>query len=346
LILDELRHPIVQAPLAGGPSTPELCVAVGEAGGLGFLAAGYRKPEEVAEEIRTVRERTGAPFGVNLFVPGPDEVDEEAVRAYVERLGPDAGEPRYDDDGWEGKLRVVRDEHVPLVSFTFGCPSGEQVAALREAGCEVWVTVTDPEEARVAVWAGADALVCQGVEAGGHRASFVDREGAEGLGALALLRAVASETELPLVAAGGVADGASLAAVLAAGASAAQLGTAFLLAPEAGTHPAHRDALRQDTPTALTRAFTGRLARGLLNRFMDEHPGAPVAYPQLNHATAPLRAAARERGDAGGFNLWAGQGYRLAREEPAAATVARIAAEAGEAVSRTAAVLGATRRGP
>jgi nitronate monooxygenase len=334
LILEALRHPIVQAPLAGGPSTPELCLAVAEAGGLGFLAAGYRKAEDVAEEIRGVRERTGAPFGLNLFVPGPgpDEVDEQALRAYVERLGPGAGEPRYDDDDWEAKLALVRDERVPVVSFVFGCPAAEQVAALREAGCEVWVTVTDPEEARLVVWAGADALVCQGVEAGGHRASFVDRDGAEGLGLLALLRGVAAETELPLVAAGGLGDGAGVAAVLAAGASAAQLGSAFLLAPEAGTHPAYREALRGDTPTALTRAFTGRQARGLMNRFMSEHPDAPVAYPQVHYAAAPLRAAARERGDAGGFNLWAGEAYRLAREEPAAEIVRRLAAEAAAAL--------------
>jgi nitronate monooxygenase len=332
LILDELRHPIVQAPLAGGPSTPELCLAVAEAGGLGFVAAGYRKADDVADEIRLVRERGAAVFGVNLFVPGPEEVDEDAVRAYAETLGPDAGEPRYDDDDWEAKLALVREEHVPLVSFVFGCPSAEQVETLKEAGCEVWVTVTDPEEARLAVWAGADALVCQGVEAGGHRASFVDREGADGLGVLALLRAVAAETELPLIAAGGLGDGAAVAAVLAAGASAAQLGTAFLLAPEAGTNPAHREALVQDAPTALTRAFTGRQARGIVNRFMTEHPDAPIAYPHLHYATAPLRAAARERGDADGFNLWAGQAHRLAREEPAGEIVRRIAREAAEAL--------------
>jgi nitronate monooxygenase len=250
----------------------------------------------------------------------------------VEALGPGAGEPRYGDDDWEEKLALVRDERVPLVSFVFGCPAAEQLAPLRESGAEVWVTVTDPEEARVAVWAGADALVCQGIEAGGHRASFIDREGAEGLGVLALLRAVAAETELPLVAAGGLGDGAGVAAVLVAGASAAQLGTAFLLTPEAGTHPAHREALGHNTPTALTRAFSGRQARGLLNRFMSEHPNAPIAYPHVLHATAPLRAAARERGDSGGFNLWAGQAYRLAREQPAAEIVSAIAAEAQAAL--------------
>jgi nitronate monooxygenase len=332
LILDELEHPIVQAPLAGGPSTPELCVAVSEAGGLGFLATGMRKPDDVRDEVRLVRERSPRPFGVNLFVPGPDDADETAVREYVKSLGAGAGEPRFDDDDWEAKLALVREERVPLVSFVFGCPAAEQITSLREAGTEVWVTVTDPEEARVAVWAGADALICQGIEAGGHRAAFADREEAEGLGVIALLRAVAAETELPLIAAGGLGDGAAVAAALVAGASAAQLGTAFLLAPEAGTHPAHREALGHDTPTALTRAFSGRLARGLLNRFMTEHPDAPIAYPNVLHATAPLREAAREGGDPGGFNLWAGQSYRLAREEPAAEIVRTIATGAEAAL--------------
>src|SRR5918911_1716300 len=203
------------------------------------------------------------------------------------------------------------------------------LAALAGAGSEVWVTVTDLEEARIAQAAGADALVLQGTEAGGHRASFVDTDGAEGLGLLALLRLVAAGSKLPLVATGGIADGAGIAAVLAAGAAAAQLGTAFLRASEAGTHPAHKAALATETPTALTRAFTGRLARGLVNRFLREHTAAaPVAYPHVHHATAPIRAAARAREDADGFNLWAGQAHALARELPAREIVEKIAAEA------------------
>jgi nitronate monooxygenase len=212
-----------------------------------------------------------------------------------------------------------------VVSFTFGCPPLCELVSLRAHGSEVWVTVTDEAEARAARDAGADVLVLQGVEAGGHRGSWEDRPdtAADGLGLLALLRLVAeSDVDLPLVAAGAVADAASLSAVLAAGATAAQVGTAFMLAPEAGTNPAHREALRSDSPTALTRAFTGRLARGIVNRFMEEHsPAAPVAYPHIHHATAGLRAAARESGDAGGFNLWAGQAHRLAVERPAAETV-------------------------
>jgi nitronate monooxygenase len=340
VILEQLRHPIVLAPLAGGPSTPALAVAVSEAGGLGFLAGGYRTAEAMADEIREVRAQTAAPFGVNLFVPGSGEVDDRAVRAYAERLreeaaryGVDPGEPRDEDDEWDAKLAVLEGERVPVVSFTFGCPPAETIAALRDAGSEVWVTVTEVAEARIAAEAGADALVLQGVEAGGHRGSFNDRDDAEGLSTLVLLRLVRADSELPLVATGGIADGAALAAVLAAGAAAAQIGTGFLRAREAGTHPAHRAALATQTPTALTRAFTGRRARGLVNRFLVEHSAeAPAAYPHVHHATAPLRAAARERGDADGFNLWAGQAHQLATDAPAAEIIRTLARDAKAAL--------------
>lgn len=347
MILEQLRHPIVLAPLAGGPSTPALAAAVSAAGGLGFLAAGYRPAGAMYDDIREMREQTAAPFGVNLFVPGPSEVDERAVRAYLERLREEAsrysvdlGEPRDDDDEWDAKLAVLGRERVPVVSFTFGCPPAETIAALHEAGSEVWVTVTDVAEARIAGEAGADALVLQGVEAGGHRGAFIDRDDAEGLSTLVLLCLVGAESELPLVAAGGITDGAALAAVLAAGAAAAQIGTGFLRAPEAGTHAAHRAALAVQMPTALTRAFTGRLARGLLNRFMVEHSlEAPTAYPHVHHATAPLRAAARERRDADGFNLWAGQAHLLAADAPAAEIVHTLARDAQAALDAAAARL-------
>jgi nitronate monooxygenase len=309
--------------MAGGPSTVELAAAVSDAGGLGFLAAGYRGAEDVREEIRALR---GRPFGVNLFVPGRPEVDEAAVEAYVASLGDGAGVARFDDDGWRAKLDVLRDsEPAPVVSFTFGCPPLCEVRALQAHGSEVWVTVTSVAEARAARDAGADVLVLQGLEAGGHRGTWVDGD-AEALPLLPLLGDVVSaEIGLPLVAAGGVAHAAGVEAVLAAGASAAQVGTAFMLAPEAGTHPALREAIASDRPTALTRAFTGRLARGIVNKFMTDHPSAPIAYPHINHATAPLRAAARARGDADGFNLWAGEAHALARPRPAAETVVSLA---------------------
>jgi nitronate monooxygenase len=334
VILDDIEHPIVQAPMGGGPSTPELAAAVGEAGGLGFLAAGYRSVDAVRNDLAALRALSRRPFGINLFAPpaGPGDPAEiarysERLQGEAERRGVAVGEPRHDDDGWEDKLALCAAEAVPLVSFTFGCPEAAVLRRLREAGCATCVTVTTPEEAVAATRAGADGLVVQGVEAGGHRGSFDPSRPGE-IGLLALLRLVRAETALPLVATGGIADRASVEAVLAAGASAAQLGTAFMLAPEADTADAHRRALRGDAPTVLTRAFTGRPARGIENRFIREHEqAAPFGYPEVHHLTAPLRAAARAAGDPDGLHLWAGQAYRLTRELPAAQLVRELAGQ-------------------
>lgn len=342
MTLDELRHPIVQAPMAGGASTPMLTIAVSEAGGLGFLAAGYRTVEAMRADIAAVRAGTAAAFGVNLFVPAlpPGPVDDEALQRYVgrlaseaERYGTQVGAPRGHDDHWADKLAALVADPVPIVSFTFGCPSSREIAELQAVGSQVWVTVTDVAEAQAARGAGADALVLQGIEAGGHRGSWLDLDQSEGLSTLALLRLISRDVDLPLVAAGGLIDGPSIAAALVAGATAAQLGTAFLLCDEAGTHPVHRERLGGDTPTALTRAFTGRTARGLRNRFLDEHSAAaPAAYPQVHSVTAPIRAAARGVGDGEGFNLWAGQTYRLAVGGPAGKLVESLGAQTRRAL--------------
>jgi len=336
---DDLAHPIVQAPLAGGPSTPALAAAVTEAGGLGFLAAGYKAPEAVAEEVAAVRAATAGPFGVNLFAPPgepatPTVVERYAriVQAEAERHGVDAGVARHDDDRWEEKLALVAELRPAVVSFTFGLPPTATVRALQAAGSAVWVTVTTPAEAEAAAAVGADALAVQGVEAGGHRGSFDDAEPGE-IGLLALLQLIGARVELPLVGAGGVMTGAAVAAVLVAGARAVQLGSAFLRSPEAGTSPPHREALARPGETALTRAFSGRTARGIVNRFLREHSAdAPRAYPEVNHLTGPLRAAARARGDAEVLNLWAGQAHELARAEPAGEIVRRLADEARAAL--------------
>ena len=301
LILDQLSIPIVLAPLAGGPSTPRLTAAVSEAGGFGFLAAGYLQASALAERLDQTRALTSAPFGVNVFVPGSPSAPGIA-EAYAATLAADArdagvglGVPRFDDDDWTAKIGLLAAAPAPVVSFTFGCPDGELIDRLHRAGSEVWVTVTTPAEALHAVSLGADALVVQGMEAGGHRGSFRDdpADADDGLGLLSLLqlvRAVASG--VPLVAADGISTGAGVAAVLAAGAAAAQLGTAFMRCPEAGTADVHRQALAGTEATALTRAFSGRLARGIRNRFLDQHTaGAPAAYPEINYVTAPRRAA-------------------------------------------------------
>ena len=337
--LADLEHPIVQAPMGGGPSTPALAAAVSDAGGLGFLAAGYRTPDAVRADIAAVRELTSRPFGLNIFVPGLPSGEPEAIARYAaslaaeaERQGVELGEPRHDDDAWDEKLALAREEHVPVVSFTSGCPDAGEVGRLQEAGCSVWVTVTTAAEAVAAADGGAEALIVQGVEAGGHRASFDDAApGADGL--LALLQLVRAVTDRPLIATGGIVTGRGVAGALAAGAAAAQLGTAFILTPEAGTSEAHRDAFARTARTALTKAFTGRWARGIENRFMREHEHeAPLAYPEVHNLTAPLRAAARERGDADSFHLWAGEAYPLAEPVPAGELVRRLADEARDAL--------------
>ena len=222
------------------------------------------------------------------------------------------------------------------MSFTFGCPEPEVIGRLQGAGTEVWVSVTRHGEARQAVDGGADALVVQGAEAGGHRASFRDDPAEDvtgGIGLLSLLQLVGAQTDLPLVATGGIATGSAIAAVLAAGAAAAQLGTAFLGCPEAATAAVHRQALTGGAPTAMTRAFTGRLARGIRNRFLDRHgAAAPTAYPEVNHLTAPLRQAGRTAGDPELVNLWAGQTYELGRRLPAGQLVRTLGEEAGAAL--------------
>jgi nitronate monooxygenase len=347
VILDQVDVPIVLAPMAGGPSTPELAAAVSNAGGLGFLAAGYLTAEALHDQIASARAMTTGPVGVNLFVPGLRRPAPGAVAAYAAGLAGDAsragvelGEARHDNDAWDAKLALLLANPVPVTSFTFGCPQPSVIKAVQGAGSEVWVTVTTPAEAEQAAMAGADVLVVQGSEAGAHRGSFIDNPAEDsvgGIGLLSLLQLVRHQTQRPLVGAGGISTGAGVAGVLAAGATAAQLGTAFLRAPEAGTTQVHRDALARPGQTAMTRAFTGRLARGIRNRFLDEHgQDAPAAYPEVHFLTAPLRAAGRAAGNPDVVNLWAGQTYELTGALPAAEIVAQLASEARAALAAAA----------
>ena len=323
----DLEVPIVGAPMAGGASSPALAAAVSEAGGLGYLAAGYKTAEKVASEIADVRMATSGPVGLNLFVVEPFHPPPHVLDAYrrslepeAARLGVDLGAPTWDDDGWEAKLGAALDLRPDVVSFTFGCPKAEVFRRLTELRIHSTVTVTTVSEAREAVQRGADSLCVQGPGAGGHRGVWSpdgipdDRIGIEDL-----VAAITSEVEVPVVAAGGLTDATQVHAVMRRGAVAAQVGTALLLADEAGTHPVHRAALGDGafTHTDRTRAFTGRWARGLSNRFMREHADAPTGYSHLHHLTAPVRAAALATGDAQTAHLWAGTGYRHVRSAPA-----------------------------
>ncbi|MFI6942779.1 nitronate monooxygenase [Streptomyces sp. NPDC050418] len=332
--------PIVQAPMAGGASCPALAAAVSEAGGLGFLAAGYKTADGMYQEIKQLRGLTGQPFGVNLFMPQPEYGDRAAVTVYASQLAGESawyetplGDPDVDlDDGFDAKLAVLVDDPVPVVSFTFGCPGRDVLDALARVGTYSIVTVTTAEEAQAAQWAGADAVCAQGIEAGGHQGTHRDNPETDGagIGLLSLIAQVRETVQLPIVAAGGLMRGGQIAAALAAGADMAQLGTAFLVCPESGANVLHKQALTNPlfVRTELTRAFSGRPARGLVNRFLREHgPYAPAAYPQVHHLTSGLRKAAAKAGDAQGMALWAGQGHRMARELPAGQLIEVLDAE-------------------
>jgi nitronate monooxygenase len=334
-LTDLLRRPVVVAPMAGGPSTAGLVIAAAEAGALGFLAAGYKTPEAMATEIAAVRAATSEPFGVNVFVPGAPCADPAVLRRYLDSLSADGttgtlGDPSWDDDHFDAKVEALLADPPPVVSFTFGCPPAEVVAALRRAGATVIITVTSADEAVAAESAGADAVCAQGYEAGAHRGTFVNDDApGRDLGLLSLIGAVTSVTALPQIAAGGIVSPHQVNAVLAAGAVAAQCGTAFLRCPESGAHPLHKAALGDPryAATILTRAFSGRPARALVNRFVLDHPGAPAAYPEINNATRPLRAAAAASGDPQRMSLYAGQGYRSAAEQPAGEIIERLCGE-------------------
>ncbi|WP_104081842.1 nitronate monooxygenase [Cryobacterium sp. Y11] len=339
--LSDLDIPIIAAPMAGGSSTPNLAVAVSNAGGLGFLAGGYKTPQALADQIIDVQQRTTRPFGVNLFIPQPALNDRAAVLAYRDVLASENpaatfGEIDQTDDDWfADKVAIVIAQKVPVVSFTFGLPPRDAVERMHAAGSYSIATVTSVPEALQAVDRGVDAVCVQGPEAGGHRATFTTRgePGAVALGEL--LIAIREVVTLPLIAAGGIHSGGQIASLLAAGAAAVHLGTAFLRTDESGANPAHQNALvdARFTDTVVTRVFSGRPARALSNTFITAHDASvPHEYPQVHHLTKTLRADAARRGDPDGLALWAGTGFRAAAAGPAQSVLESLWADATAAV--------------
>ncbi|GIH29705.1 oxidoreductase [Acrocarpospora phusangensis] len=328
--------PLLAAPMAGGGSTPELVTAAAEAGGLGFIPAGYKTPAAFAEQIARVR-TAGVPFGVNLFAPNPVPVDPGDYRRYAASLRPEAD--RYgvdvtgiavteDDDHWQDKIDLLLSDPVPLAGFTFGVPEAHIVKALRGAGTVVAQTVTSAEEARLAADAGVDVLVVQAYTAGGHSGTLTPERIPPATPLTQLLGEIAAAVRLPLIAAGGLATPESVAVAVATGAVAACVGTVLLRSDESGASQPHRDALADPArgQTLVTRAFTGRPARALPNVFTDRHSAtAPAGYPALHHLTSPIRKAAVAAGDPELINLWAGTGHLHATAEPAAQIMTRLA---------------------
>ncbi|MEJ5997214.1 NAD(P)H-dependent flavin oxidoreductase [Corynebacterium sp. H130] len=312
-VLSQLTKPIVAAPMAGGPSTPALVDAIAREGGLGFLAAGYLSPEKLRSQMESV---TADIYGVNLFYPQEPAKDLAPVDAYAEKLAPvfaahNAQVPDYASadptDAFAAKLDLVCELKPTVVSCTFGLFTPEEVARLHHNGIEVWMTVTNPEDADEAARRGADALVVQGPEAGGHRSTLTVAEEPDGRPLLELLAAV--RVDKPVVAAGGFTTASSVRHALQY-ADAVACGTAFLLADEAGTSELHRQQVASGGPTATTRAFSGRVARGIETQFMRENTDAPAVYPHVNTLMKPIRSVTS---DTNYVAAWAGTQAKYAR---------------------------------
>ena len=335
--------PIVQAPMAG-VSTPEMAAAVSEAGGLGSIGVGATNAGGARVMIRAIRDRTTKPFNVNLFVHTTPRADPTREAAWLDALRPLFAEfqaeppatlaspyTSFADD--DAMLAMLLDESPPVVSFHFGLPSPERIAALKAAGCILLATATSPAEAGLCAAAGIDMIVAQGWEAGGHRGVFDPAAPDDRLGTMALVRLLTRRFDIPVIAAGGIADGAGIRAALALGAAAVQLGTAYIACPESAADAGYRAALASQAAehTVMTAAISGRPARCLANRFTDwasrtddAIPDYPIAYA----AGKALAAAARTAGGSGFGAQWAGQAAPLHSALPAADLTRQLWAEA------------------
>jgi nitronate monooxygenase len=341
-----IEHPIVQAPMAGGSTTPELVAAVSNAGGLGSLGAAYLPPEALREQIRKIRDLTERPFGVNLFVPSPFEEDPERIEhanallgQYRKELGIEAPEKISSfAESFDDQLETVVEERVPVFSFTFGSLGPDLTGRLKQNGAMVIGTATTVREGLRLEEEGVDLVVAQGSEAGGHRGTFLGDFADALIGTMALVPQLADALSVPVVASGGIMDGRGLAAALILGAEAAQMGTAFLVCEESGAHPEFKRAVLEATEdeTAVTRAFSGRAARGIKNRFLievGEHEGELPPFPVQNALTRDVRAAAQKQDRPEFMSLWVGQAARLARPIKAAELVGGVV-EGAEVVLR------------
>lgn len=327
-----VQRPVWLAPMAGGVTTTALAVAVGNAGGLPMLAAGYLSAQEMLEQLTETRGRTEAPVGVNVFVPGPRTGGTEQLRRYAAKLAPVAdrfgvgvGRPVHDDDDYSAKIDALVLAKPDLVTFTFGLPDAPSVKALRTSGIPVGVTVTNADEGRRAVESGADMLIAQAASAGGHR-SVHDPLRTPGQETVADLLRVLTPLGVPIVVAGGIVDADSVRLALTAGAAAVSCGTAFLLADEAGTSGVHRQALQDPRfgATVVTRAFTGRPARALANAATRLGDGAPCGYPEVHWMTRDIRRAAARDCNPDWVHLWAGQRWQSIQPGPAASITAEL----------------------
>jgi nitronate monooxygenase len=335
-----IQHPIIQGPLGGGPSTPELVAAVSNAGGLGSLGAAYLTPDQITGDIQRIKSLTDKPFQVNLFAGGWDENAHADPQPMLEILAeihhafglPPPAPPLPKPDPFPEQFEAVMDQRPPIFSFTFGIPNPDAIARLKKRGIVILGTATTVQEARLLAEAGVDAIVAQGAESGAHRGTFAGPFESSMVPTLELVRGIVAVLNKPVIATGGLMDGRDIRASLAAGASAAALGTAFLVSTESGAPRAHKQAIltaARDS-TVITRAFSGRPARGLPNAFIQKlmsHEDAILPYPLQNALTRAMRAAAARQANPEFLSLWAGQGVVRARAMPAAELVNCLVAE-------------------
>ncbi len=340
-----IAHPIVQAPMAGGPSTPELVAAVSNAGGLGSLGAGYLSPEDLDGDIKKVKTLTNKPFAVNLFVP-PEAVTDTPSDELLNRLKNFSDEldvqmPALTDGtpviSFDEQLQVILDNHVPVFSFTFGVPESRHFEELHRKDIAVIGTATCVEEGVMLEKAGCTVVTAQGIEAGGHRGSFGANEDIPMIGSMSLIPQLVDRLSIPVLASGGIMDGRGMAAALALGASGVQLGTAFMGCEEACVPGVWLDALinSKDTSTVLTKAFTGKYARGIKNKFVEGMSGLEEQvpeYPAQHYLTKALRAAAKSKSNPDFMSLWAGQSSPFIKRTTAKELVENLISETGEVI--------------
>ena len=346
-----IELPIIQAPMAGGLTPPELVAAVSESGALGSFGFAYTQPETMHGEVERARTRTKRPININLFAsqdaPPVDSVQQrgaiEALKPYYEELGlkvPESARPPFSPDR-RGQLDAAEALEPGVFTFHLGEFPAERLRSMQARGIKIGGSATCVAEAQKLESLGVDFIIAQGAEAGGHRGTYLRDPYDSMTGTLALVRLIVSAVRVPVVAAGGIMDGAGIAAALALGAQAAQVGTAFIACAESGAAPVYKAAVlaAREDETLITEKFSGKPARGLANRFMREMNGcdAPqLPFPVQNQLTGPLRAAAAKAGNADFIAMWAGQGVALARELPAAELVRTLRDETLDAIDRLA----------
>ncbi|GGA36314.1 NAD(P)H-dependent flavin oxidoreductase [Psychrobacillus lasiicapitis] len=337
----KINYPIIQAPMAGGITTSNLVAAVSNNGALGMIGAGYLSPAQLQKQIREIKELTSNSFGVNLFVPNDFQVKEDEVDIASNLLHQFRAQLNIENDqsvipekdgalkAYNEQIEIVIEEKVPICSFTFGVPSIEIISQLKQHGIILIGTATTVVEAMAIEELGMDAVVVQGSEAGGHRGNFISSHEESLVGLMSLIPQVADQVSIPVIAAGGIMDGRGLLASISLGAQAVQMGTAFLTCEESGAHPVHKEAILQakDEDTIFTRAFSGKWARGIQNKFiteMQEHEAEILPFPVQNTFTQSIRKASSSQNNKDFMSLWSGQSPTLAKNETVEMLIQRI----------------------